>query len=213
MQFTETLRARHSVRHFESTPIDEALLKAIVEDATRAPSWVNAQEWDAWILTGEKLEGFRREFSELVKAKAPGLSEVPATPHEMFSETSQENMRLFNKAREEAGLALVKLAAQQELFYAPAVCFLTLPKTYTPYMMFDLGAFAQTLMLSAASRGVGSVVAWNPVRYPEALRKYLPIPTTRAIAIAVALGYEKPCALNDFRSTRRSTSEILKIVR
>ncbi len=213
MQFTETLRARHSVRLFESTPIDEALLKAIVEDATRAPSWVNAQEWDAWILTGEKLEGFRREFSELVKAKAPGISEVPATPHELFSETSQENMRLFNKAREDAGLAEVKLAAQQELFYAPAVCFLTLPKGYTPYMMFDLGAFAQTLMLSAASRGVGSVVAWNPVRYPEALRKYLPITTTRAIAIAVALGYEKPCALNDFRSTRRSTSEILKIVR
>ncbi len=213
MQFAETIRARHSVRHFEATPIDEALLKAIVEDATRAPSWVNAQEWDAWILTGEKLEGFRREFSKLVKAKAPGLSEVPATDHEQFSEASQENMRFFNKAREEAGLAEVKLAAQQELFYAPVVCFLTVPKNYTPYMMFDLGAFAQTLMLSAADRGVGSVVAWNPVRYPEALRKYLPIPETRAIAIAIALGYEKPCALNDFRSTRRSALEILKIVR
>ncbi len=213
MQFTETIRARHSVRHFEDTPVDEALLKAIVEDATRAPSWVNAQEWDAWILTGEKLEGFRREFSKLVSAKAAGLSEVPATPHEMFSEISQASMRAFNKAREEAGLAQVKLSAQQELFYAPAICFLTLPKTYTPYMMFDLGAFAQTLMLSAADRGVGSVVAWNPVRYPEALRQYLPVPSTRVIAIAIALGYEKPCALNDFRSTRRSASEILKIVR
>ena len=107
----------------------------------------------------------------------------------------------------------MKLAAQQELFYAPAICFLTVPKTYTPYMLFDLGAFAQTLMLSATDHGVDSVVAWNPVRYPEALRKYLPIPETRAIAIAIALGYEKHCALNDFRSTRRGACEILKIVR
>lgn len=213
MQFQETIKARHSTRFFEATPISEDILQAIVEDATRAPSWVNAQEWQAWILTGAALEGFRREFSQKVKEKEAGGSEVPASSRESFSDVGRENMRLFNAAREAAGLAKVKLEAQAELFHAPAVCFLTLPKTYTPYMLFDLGAFSQTLMLSAADRGIGSVVAWNPVRYPETLRKYLPIPETCAIAIAIALGYEKKCPLNDFRSSRRGAKEILRIVK
>ena len=213
MQFQETLKARHSTRFFEATPISEDILQAIVEDATRAPSWVNAQEWQAWILTGAALEGFRREFSQKVKEKEAGGSEVPASSRESFSDVGRENMRLFNATREAAGLAKVKLEAQAELFHAPAVCFLTLPKTYTPYMLFDLGAFSQTLMLSAADRGIGSVVAWNPVRYPETLRKYLPIPETCAIAIAIALGYEKKCPLNDFRSSRRGAKEILRIVK
>ena len=213
MQFQETIKARHSTRFFEATPISEDILQAIVEDATRAPSWVNAQEWQAWILTGAALEGFRREFSQKVKEKEAGGSEVPASSRERFSDVGRENMRLFNAAREAAGLAKVKLEAQAELFHAPAVCFLTLPKTYTPYMLFDLGAFSQTLMLSAADRGIGSVVAWNPVRYPETLRKYLPIPEGSAIAIAIALGYEKKCPLNDFRSSRRGTKEILRIVK
>ena len=213
MQFQETIKARHSTRFFEATPISEDILQAIVEDATRAPSWVNAQEWQAWILTGAALEGFRREFSQKVKEKEAGGSEVPASLRERFSDIGRENMRLFNAAREAAGLAKVKLEAQAELFHAPAVCFLTLPKTYTPYMLFDLGAFSQTLMLSAADRGIGSVVAWNPVRYPETLRKYLPIPETCAIAIAIALGYEKKCPLNDFRSSRRGAKEILRIVK
>lgn len=213
MQFQETIKARHSTRFFEATPVSEDLLRAIVEEATRAPSWVNAQEWQVWILTGAALEGFRREFSQKVKEKEVGGSEVPASPREKFSAVGQENMRLFNAAREAAGLAQVKLEAQSELFHAPAICFLTLPKTYTPYMLFDLGAFSQTLMLSAADRGIGSVVAWNPVRYPEALRKFLPIPETSAIAIAIALGYEKKCPLNDFRSTRRESKEILTIVK
>ena len=213
MQFQETIKARHSTRFFEATPISEDILQAIVEDATRAPSWVNAQEWQAWILTGAALEGFRREFSQKVREKEAGGSEVPASLRESFSDVGRENMRLFNAAREAAGLAKVKLEAQAELFHAPAVCFLTLPKTYTPYMLFDLGAFSQTLMLSAADRGIGSVVAWNPVRYPETLRKYLPIPETCAIAIAIALGYEKKCPLNDFRSSRRGAKEILRIVK
>ena len=76
--------------------------------------------------------------------------------------------------------------------------FLTLPKTYTPYMLFDLGAFSQTLMLAAADRVIGSLVAWNPVKYPDIIRKYMPIPPEESIAIAIALDYEKTYPLNAF---------------
>ena len=213
MQFKDVLFARHSVRYFEDTPVDEATLREIVEEATRAPSWINAQEWKVWAAAGEPLENIRREFFERASAGLKGQGDVPISHRESFSDIGRENMQLFTKARDDAGLADIKLESQAHLFHAPLVLFLTLPKTYTPYMLFDLGAFSQTLMLAAADRDIGSLVAWNPVKYPDIIRKALPIPPQEAIAIAIALGFEKNHALNTFRSTRRSAEQILTLVR
>lgn len=213
MQFSETLKTRHSVRFFEEKPVDEALLLDIVRDATQAPSWVNAQEWKIYIALGKTLETIRHAFSARVKANIEGTSDIPVTHRESFSTEALENMRRFLQARSDAGLEQVKLETQAELFHAPAVCFLTVPKTFSHFMLFDLGAFSQTLMLAAADRGIASIVAWNPVKYPDILRNNLPIPDTQAIAIAISLGYEKKHPINDFRSERRRAEDILTLVR
>ncbi|HBN74197.1 MAG TPA: nitroreductase [Sutterella sp.] len=213
MQFKEVLLARHAVRYFEDTPVDDTVIRNLVEQATRAPSWINAQEWKVWAATGQALENIRTEFFNRAEADIKGQSDVPVSHREAFSNFGRENMQLFTKAREDAGLGRIKLDSQAHLFHAPVMLFLTLPKTYTPYMLFDLGAFSQTLMLAAADIGLGSLVAWNPVKYPDIIRKYLSIPPEEAIAIAIALGFEKNHALNTFRSTRRSVEQILKIVR
>ena len=47
MDFDLVLRSRHSVRVFSEKPVTRDILRKIVEDAGRAPSWVNAQEWHA----------------------------------------------------------------------------------------------------------------------------------------------------------------------
>ena len=44
MDFDLVLRSRHSVRVFSEKPVTRDILRKIVEDAGRAPSWVNAQE-------------------------------------------------------------------------------------------------------------------------------------------------------------------------
>ncbi len=213
MQFKDVLLNRHSVRYYEPTPIDESILRDIIDEATHAPSWINAQQWHVWAAEGGVLESIRTEFYEHVNAGLKGESDVPPSHRDAFSAVGCENMQQFSKSREDAGLANIKLECQAKLFYAPLMLFLTLPKTYTPYMLFDLGAFSQTLMLAAADRGIGSLVAWNPVKYPDIIRKYMPIPPEEAIAIAIALGYEKTHPLNAFRSTRRGAEQILNIVR
>ena len=43
MQFKEVLLARHAVRYFEDTPVDDTVIRNLVEQATRAPSWINPQ--------------------------------------------------------------------------------------------------------------------------------------------------------------------------
>ena len=121
-------------------------------------------------------------------------------------------MALFSSRREKAGLAEVKEASQAQLFHAPAVAYLTVPKTASHWALLDLGGFEQTLLLAACARGVDSVPAYNLIKYPDILRDELGIPDDLALAVGVALGYAKDVPLNAFRSTRRAVDEILTIV-
>jgi nitroreductase len=52
-----------------------------------------------------------------------------------------------------------------------------------------LGAFSQTLILSAYRRGIGSLLAYEIVKYPELVRQFIEIPDDQTIAMGVALGY------------------------
>lgn len=211
MQFEETLRARHSVRLFKNTPVAVDALRAVVADAQMAPSWVNAQEWKVWIAMGKTLEIIRKEHSQKDTAGVKGYGEIEPNHRDSFSKMAQDNMAAFVQSRIDAGLGDIKVQSQAELFHAPAVIYLTLPKTFKPYTLFDLGGFEQTLMLAAADRGLGTVTAYNLIKYPDLLHKHLGIPETEAIVIGIAIGYEEKHALNDFRSKRRSVDDILTI--
>lgn len=212
MDFQDVLHARHSTRHFDGRSVPLETLKAIVSDAQCAPSWVNAQEWRVWIAVGHKLETIRRAYAERTINGIKGNSDFAPAHREQWSVMAQENMAKFTKSRIDAGLAQAKEESQTQLFHAPAVVYLTLPKTASQWAILDLGGFEQTLLLSAKARGVDSVPAYNLVKYPDILRKELNIPQTDAIAIGIALGYPANVALNDFRSTRRCLEDILTIV-
>ena len=212
MEFQDALSSRHSTRSFDGRPVPLDTLKAIVSDAQKAPSWVNAQEWKVWIAVGDKLEAIRRAYAERTAAGIKGSSDLPAAHREQWSQMAQENMALFSGRREKAGLAEFKEACQAELFHAPAVAYLTLPRTASQWAVLDLGGFEQTMLLSACAHGVDSVPAYNLVKYPDILRDELGIPEDLSIAVGVALGYGSDVPLNAFRSTRRPLEDILTVV-
>jgi len=55
--------------------------------------------------------------------------------------------------------------SQSQLFNAPALIYLTIPIYSSYWSIFELGAFSQTLMLSAFSKGLGSMPAYETVKY------------------------------------------------
>lgn len=212
MEFQEVLHSRHSVRYFDGRPVPTDTLRAIVEDAQQAPSWVNAQEWRVWIATGERLEKVRREYACMTGEGIKGYADFTPAHRDQWSTMAQENMKTFSDARIAAGLLEIKEASQAELFHAPAVAYLTIPKGSSQWAVLDLGGFEQTLMLAATARGVSSVPAYNLVKYPDVLRRELGIPENELLAIGVALGYPADEPLNAFRSKRRPVDDILTMV-
>ncbi|WP_254657101.1 nitroreductase family protein [Sphingobium fuliginis] len=67
--FHDVVRERRSVRAFLPTPVPDALMQAVVDDARHAPSNANIQPWSVHIVSGAK----RDELSKaMLEAEAAG---------------------------------------------------------------------------------------------------------------------------------------------
>ena len=56
----EAILSRRSVRAFLPDPVDEAIIRDILEVASRAPSGTNMQPWRAYVTKGEIKEKIAR---------------------------------------------------------------------------------------------------------------------------------------------------------
>ena len=57
------------------------------------------------------------------------------------------------------------------------------------YTVFDCGLIAQTIMLLAVNKGLGTVAAAASVRCPAVLREKLGIPESKVIVLGILIGY------------------------
>ena len=98
------------------------------------------------------------------------------------------------------------------LFGAPVVVWLCMDRALSQWSLYDLGSFAQSLMLAAAEKGLDSVPAVMLAAYPDIVRTELGVPDSLAIAIGIALGHaEREDPMNKLRTPRRSLVEILTV--
>jgi len=131
MNVFAAIYGRRAIRDFEGRTPGRGLLTDVVTDAVQAPSSVNRQAWAFTILTDRaRLEEAARE------AKAHALANMPAqTPDELRRFLADPDFHIFYNAP-----ALIVISA-------------TLPD---PMVAEDCCLAAQTLMLSAYARGLGT---------------------------------------------------------
>lgn len=101
-----------------------------------------------------------------------------------------------------------------QLYNSPAILFMSLPKNYAGWSLYDLGAFDENIVLGVTTQGLASMTAYQLIKYPEVLRKELPISEDEDIIIGIALGYEdRDAVVNTISSTRISLDDILTVAR
>ena len=215
MEVKQAIQKRHSVRHFTDQKIDSKQLKEIIGIAQKAPSWVNSQPQKVYVAQGETLKAIRKQQQELTITGAKTNSDIPPMSRKLWSEQAQKNMAEWSHGipavlGDNWQETLGKEASQ--LYNAQAVVYLTLPKGYTPWSLFDLGAFSQNILLATTEQGIDSIVAYNFVKYPRILREELKIPDDEEIIVGIGLGFEEEQAqVNRITSKRMDTESILKI--
>lgn len=213
MDFTEVVNRRHSTRDFTDRPVESTVLRKIVQEAQQSASWANAQPWQVVIATGETLKQIREHHRQMSQQGIAGNADLTVAHRTEWPQGAQQNIATWNTAFSQHLRQVGNGAGnfQDNLFNATAVAYLTLKRPVNEWEVFDLGAFAQLLALSATNRGVQSIPAYELIKYPDMLRQLLGMDASNRFIMGIALGYESQQPINQFRSSRVSTSEMLTL--
>ena len=194
MDIVEAIRERKSVRAFKPDPVSQDMLKQIVEQALRAPSWANTQPWEFAIVTGKQLEEIKKRFLE--RGEQEPRSEV-ARPYEFpepyLSRIQGLAPRGWTPTKENMDIRRIQ---NYKNYGAPAIIYLLVDRTMfyqskgiNVWSMYDCGSVVQNIMLLATNYGLGTVAQAQSVIYPDIIRKVVKIPESKLIALGIAIGY------------------------
>ena len=194
MDLVDSIKERKSIRAFKSAQVSKDLLKQIIEQALRAPSWANTQPWEFAIVTGKQLREIQKGF--LKKGEEDPNPDI-ARPYE-FPEPYLSRV----KALAPKGVTPTKADMEArkkrnfEHYGAPAVIYLLVGRPFfyqekgiNAWSLYDCGSVVQNIMLLATSRGLGTVAQAQAVVYPDVIRKVIDIPNSKLIALGIAIGY------------------------
>ena len=212
LSFSEIMKQRYSVRYFLPKPIPKEILQAIMETSILTPSWGNSQPWNIYVASGNTLENIRKDWISKNKEGIKSNSDIEAGHRTDFSERCQNNMnnimKLFGEFFKDPTMKDF-MEANYILFNAPSVVYITVPKKRTLYNIFDTGAIEMSVIAAAKEHGIDSVPAYEAIKYPDIIRKYMKVPDDEDIIIGIALGYEdKENILNKCHSKKLSLNEV-----
>jgi nitroreductase len=217
MDAIECIKTRRSVRQFKSEPLSKEVLMEIVDIAKWSPSYKNSQPWEAIILSGAKKKALTAALIELLEKEAAPSPDIPEPTAWPAAEGARID-QLLKKRTEMTGSSLNDPQALKEAkkanfaFYgAPHVIYLLQDNSLTPWSLFDLGLFAQSLLLAAKAKGIGTVPQAFAVDYARDIKKFLSIPETKRLVLGISIGYpdmESPA--NAFTSDRADAGDLVK---
>jgi len=197
MDLIEAMKKRKSIRAYKPDLVPKEILEQILELASHAPSAMNTQPWELTVLTGDVLENVRRGNVELLNSGAPPSPEhvVVNWPKESIYRQRQVDLakqlfQLMDIPREDKEKRAKWMERGFRYFDAPAVVIISVDRCLSETgPLLDIGAFIQTICLTALHFGLGTCIEDQGVAYPEVLRKYGRIPDSKRIILALAIGY------------------------
>lgn len=210
MNVKDALLSRRSCRGFKPDAVEKETVRAILETATHAPSWANTQPWEIYVAAGDALERLRRTYMDTFKKEVPRHPDIappktwPAGLKQRIDELMKQRQDSISSAGANPALIRRMSESNARFFDAPVVIYLCMDRALAPWSLFDLGSLAQSIMLAAEERGLGTIPAVMLAAYPELIRAELAIPDQLAIVIGIALGHLDPeNPMNKFRAERR----------
>ena len=196
MDIVEAIKSRKSIRGFKPEPVGKETLKEILDVACRAPSALNTQPWEFFVLAGESLRRVCRENVERLKSGAPLEIEAAESgfPRDSVFRRRQVDLarqlfRLMGIGREDREKRAAWTERGFRHFDAPAAIIIVQDRSLSGEgSLLDIGSVMQSICLAAMQYGLGTCIARQGVFYPDVLREVAGIPESKRIVIAIAIG-------------------------
>ncbi len=170
MEFKDLVKTRRSCRSFDSSPVSDEQLEAVLGAGQWAPSPLNLQPWEFVIITDPEVKARIRQAGEdarqeAIDRNAPGW--VTGYGMEFLEEAPVLVAVVFNDSK--GGLGDL-FGQKYGAFQAASACI-------------------QNMMLAAADQGLATV--WFTFFRPEKLQSILKIPENLKIAGVIPIGKPK----------------------
>jgi nitroreductase len=217
MDILEGLKTRRSVRAFKPKSITQGVMKKILQAVSNSPSYTNTQPWEVAVVRGKRKDELSRKLLELAKAKAPTRPDLPAPkgwPQALEERSRMHGARRLNTlgvARDdEEGRERLRLM-NFEFYGASCIVLLLMEGSLGEWSIFDMGLFAQSLILAAHSLGVESCLQASVTNYAPEVKKILGISESKKLVICISLGYpDERAKLNTYRSLKQKPDAFTK---
>ncbi len=217
MELLEGIESRRSFRAFKSTPIPEEILKRVLKAANRSPSYRNTQPWEVAVVSGKKRDELSRIIFDLAKKETAGNPDIPDAVHWLpqnrarFTELQDRRFAAVGRDPANAEDRKYMRLLNFEFYGAPCSIFLFIDKVLDTWAIFDLGLFAESLILAAHSFGLGSVIQGSTIAYPDTVRDFLGIPKNKRLILGISIGYpDMKAKINQYDTSRADLDEFVK---
>jgi nitroreductase len=216
MELIEAIQNRKSIRAFKPDPVPHSILEEIIKIATRAPSSMNTQPWELYVVGGDALKNVGRENVEKVIAGTTPGSEMGDVSYTGIYRDRQVTLaiQLFQAmgiTREDKAKRSAWMQRGFRSFDSPVAIFICYDKSLPSSAVFDIGSLSQTIALVALKYGLGTCIQSQATTYPDVVRKHTGIPENKLIYICLSIGYpDDDFAANSVVTKREPIENIVK---
>ncbi|WP_421786123.1 nitroreductase [Hyphobacterium sp.] len=217
MDIRHALRTRISTRVFLDKPVDEATVRAVLDDARWAPSGGNLQPWKVHVVTGAA----RQAVIDAVKAKMEAdpfgdENDFPVYPEKLWEpyrsrryQVGEQLYDILGISRDDKAGRFGQLLKNFDFFGAPVGLFFAIDPKMNPNQWAHLGMFIYAVALAAQAHGLATCMQEAWTRFTATIGKALDLPENEQVYCGMALGYADPDApLNAMRTPRAELGEI-----
>lgn len=216
LTYDEVVLGRRSIRGFKPEPVSIATIQEVLRLAMRAPSSLNTQPWNFYVVAGEVLDRIRKGNTERNLAGVPDSREFRS--HGAYDGVHRERqVEIAKQLFGAMGIAREDKAARQDWvlrgfrqFDAPVSIVVTYDRSIHGGDIgpFDCGAVTNALVNAAWSRGLGCVINSQGIMQSPVVREHAGIPDDQVIMICVAMGWpDDSFPANAVVSSRKSVEE------
>ena len=205
---TDAVLSRKSIRAFLDKPVEDNLIKELLEKSSNSPSGGNLQPWKIFIINNKTMNsflGFQKNWTE------PNVPEYPIYPTKLKEpyrtsrfEVGEQLYASLGIPREDKNARLNQMAKNFEFFGASVGFFCFVDRQMSLPQWSDLGMFLQTFMLLAQELNLDTCGQESWSLKQNMVSKFVDADDDLMLFCGMAIGYKDPAApINQFKTKRR----------
>jgi len=214
---TDAVLSRKSIRSFLNNPVEDLLIKELLEKASFAPSGGNLQPWKIFIINNNTMNNFKKFQKEWSESEIPQYPIYPEKLKEPYRtsrfEMGEQMYSSISITRENKLARAEQMMKNFNFFGAPAAIFCFIDKQMNSPQWSDLGMFLQTFMLLAEEKQLSTCAQESWSLKNKMVSAFVNADEDLILFCGISIGYQDfEADINQFKTKRRDFDDWAKFV-